>query len=66
LSVARAVAVLEVLLEGKVPPTRLSAAGYGEFHPIAPNDHDEGRARNRRVDLVVIPIGAAKAKEVLQ
>jgi chemotaxis protein MotB len=33
----------------------LSAAGYAEFHPVAPNDTVEGRARNRRVDLVVLP-----------
>ena len=33
---------------------RLSAAGYAEFHPIAPNDTAEGRAHNRRVDVVVL------------
>lgn len=33
---------------------RLSAAGYAEFHPIASNDTAEGRARNRRVDVVVL------------
>jgi chemotaxis protein MotB len=36
------------------PPERLSAAGYAEFHPVAPNDTAEGRALNRRVDLVVV------------
>jgi chemotaxis protein MotB len=35
-------------------PERLSAAGYGEFRPVAPNDTPEGRARNRRVDVVVL------------
>ena len=32
----------------------LSAAGYAEFHPVAPNDAPEGRARNRRVDVVIL------------
>jgi chemotaxis protein MotB len=35
-------------------PVRLSAAGYAEFHPVASNDTPEGRARNRRVDIVVL------------
>jgi chemotaxis protein MotB len=38
-----------------IPADRLSAAGYAEFHPAATNDTAEGRAENRRVDLVVIP-----------
>jgi chemotaxis protein MotB len=53
LSTARATAVLSKLAAEGVPPTRLSAAGYGEFRPIAPNATDEGRKLNRRVDLVV-------------
>ena len=36
-------------------PDRLSAAGYAEFHPVASNATPEGRAANRRVDLVVLP-----------
>ena len=36
------------------PPESLSAAGYAEFHPSAPNTTPEGRAQNRRVDLVVV------------
>jgi chemotaxis protein MotB len=35
-------------------PSRLSAAGYAEFHPVASNDTAEGRAQNRRVDIVVL------------
>jgi chemotaxis protein MotB len=54
LSTARATAVvLELAGPGKLPPGRLSAAGYGEFHPIAANETVEGRAQNRRVDLVI-------------
>ena len=53
LSTARATAVVARLAAEGIEPQRLSAAGYGEFHPIAPNDTDEGRKQNRRVDLVV-------------
>jgi chemotaxis protein MotB len=61
LSSARATTVARYLAEhDDVSASRLSAAGLGEFHPIAPNDSREGRARNRRVDLVVLfPQGPA-------
>jgi chemotaxis protein MotB len=39
-------------MEG-IAPNHLSAAGYGEFHPIGPNVSDESRKLNRRVDLVI-------------
>jgi chemotaxis protein MotB len=56
LSTARASAVVAYLVQsGGIDPQRLSAAGYGEFHPRAPNDSPENRARNRRIDLVVQP-----------
>ena len=55
LSSARATTVARYLAEhGEIEPNRLGAAGFGEFHPVAPNDSREGRARNRRVDLVVL------------
>jgi chemotaxis protein MotB len=55
LSSARATTVARYLGEhDDIAPSRLSAAGFGEFHPVAPNDTREGRARNRRVDLVVL------------
>jgi chemotaxis protein MotB len=55
LSSARATTVGRYLVEhSEVAPRRISAAGYGEFRPVAPNDSREGRARNRRVDLVVL------------
>jgi chemotaxis protein MotB len=55
LSTARASAVVAFLIHGAgVEPARLSAAGYSEFHPRAPNDNAENRARNRRVDIVVL------------
>src|SRR5688500_18653424 len=55
LSSARATTVGRYLAEhSEIAPERLIAAGYGEFRPVAPNDSREGRARNRRVDLVVL------------
>ncbi|MGA2219838.1 MAG: flagellar motor protein MotB [Terracidiphilus sp.] len=56
LSTARATRIARLLLDLKsVPPDRLSAAGYAEFHPVASNATPDGRAENRRVDLVVMP-----------
>jgi len=56
LSSARATRIARLFLDMKaVPPERISAAGYAEFHPVAPNDTAEGRAENRRVDIVVLP-----------
>lgn len=55
LSTARATTVVAFFIEQiGIGPDRLSAAGYGEFHPRAPNDSAEHRARNRRVDIVVL------------
>jgi chemotaxis protein MotB len=56
LSAARATRVARLFLGTKgVIPERLSAAGYAEFHPVAANDTEVGRATNRRVDVVVLP-----------
>ena len=54
LSTARASAVVARFIEQRMDPRRLSAAGYGEFHPRASNDSADGRASNRRVDVVVV------------
>jgi chemotaxis protein MotB len=55
LSTARATEMIRVFLTVyNLPATRLSAAGYAEFHPTAGNDTPEGRAQNRRVDIVVL------------
>jgi chemotaxis protein MotB len=56
LSAARATHIARIFIDLKtVPPDRISAAGYAEFHPVASNNTPEGRAENRRVDLVVLP-----------
>lgn len=55
LSTGRALSVLRYLSESyTISPTRLSARGYGEYRPIAPNDSDENRALNRRVNIVIV------------
>lgn len=66
LSTARAGAVVAYLINDlKVSPARLSAAGFAEFHPLVPNDSAVNRARNRRIDIVVIPVGGDAASEAL-
>jgi chemotaxis protein MotB len=56
LSAARATHIARIFIDLKtVPPDRISAAGYAEFHPVASNNTSDGRAENRRVDLVVLP-----------
>lgn len=55
LSAGRAVSVLRYMTEElHVKPYRLSAVGYGEFRPLVPNDTAENRAKNRRVNIVVV------------
>jgi len=55
LSTARATNVVKYFIETQgFVPTRLSAAGYSEYHPIATNETIIGRSANRRVDIVVI------------
>jgi chemotaxis protein MotB len=55
LSAARATNVVRYFIEKhNLPPDKLSALGYGEYRPIAGNDTPEGRAQNRRVDIVVL------------
>jgi chemotaxis protein MotB len=56
LSAGRAIAAVRYLSEkAGVDSRRLGAVGYGEFHPIADNSTAEGRAKNRRIALVVMP-----------
>jgi chemotaxis protein MotB len=56
LSSARATRIARLFLDLRaLPPDRIAAAGYAEFHPVVSNATAEGRAINRRVDLVVLP-----------
>jgi len=55
LSTSRAAELIRVFVNRyQMDPARLSAAGYAEFHPVAPNDSTAGKALNRRVDIVVL------------
>jgi len=62
LSSARALSILHYLTDkAGVAPARLSAIGYGEYHPVSSNDTKEGRHLNRRVEIVILP-AATKIK----
>lgn len=55
LSLARATSVLHYL-EGKgIDPRRLQATGYGEYRPVASNEAEAGRQKNRRVEIIILP-----------
>jgi OmpA-OmpF porin, OOP family len=53
LSLDRAIVVKEIMINGGIPEARIGADGYGQEKPIAPNETEEGRAKNRRTELVV-------------
>jgi len=58
LSSARALAVLRFFVDQTdMDPRKLSAVGYGEYHPLAPNDTKDNKRMNRRVDIVILPGG---------
>lgn len=61
LSAERAMTVVRALIDAGLPDDRVFGAGFGETHPVAPNDSDENRARNRRVEIAPVPrsVGAA-------
>ena len=56
LSAIRATTVARFLVEKSgLDPRIIYAAGYGEYHPVAPNDTPENKAKNRRIEIVLIP-----------
>jgi len=56
LSQARAESVQQYMINAmRIPTYRLIATGYGETHPVASNETEAGRARNRRIDIVIKP-----------
>ena len=55
LSSIRASNVVEFFIEkGNISPDRLSAVGYGEYRPISDNNSEDGRSKNRRVDILIL------------
>jgi len=60
LSAARATAVVRYLVAEGVPSDRLSAAGRADTEPVASNDSEEGRRRNRRIEIMLLPRGEAR------
>lgn len=65
LSTQRALSVLHFLEEDGVNSKRMYAIGYGEYSPVASNDTKAGRALNRRVEIVIIPLTVKKIKKEL-
>jgi chemotaxis protein MotB len=68
LSMARAMTIVRFLQDvAKVPPDRLVATGQGEYHPIASNKTPKGRARNRRIEILLTPalMGRSLSKQAL-
>ncbi len=55
LASARAIGVVTRLVEGGVPADRVSASSYAEHRPVADNTEAEGKAANRRIEIVVVP-----------
>ena len=55
LSASRAINVARYLQRLGVDPSLLSAAAYGEYRPVSENDTPEGRAKNRRIEIVLVP-----------
>jgi len=66
LSTARATSVLHYLEGRGIEPNKLQATGYGEYHPVASNDTVEGRQKNRRVEIIILPKMSKAESEFLK
>lgn len=55
LASGRAIAVADILIKASLSPTSVSAASFGEFQPITSNATPQGRAQNRRIEIVLVP-----------
>jgi len=55
LSTARALSVLEFMIQAGFEGKNLAAAGYGQFDPVASNDTEDGRQQNRRIEIILVP-----------
>lgn len=63
LSSARAASVVEYLQKKGVDPSRLTAAGHGQYQPTADNASQDGRARNRRTDIDLVPVNNGSSSQ---
>lgn len=66
LSVARAASAARYLVDRGVDPMQLRAAGFGEYQPVADNETPEGRANNRRIEIILVPSNRRKKTAELQ
>ncbi len=68
LSTARAVTVVDYMIERGFPAPHIGAAGFAEFDPVGSNDTEEGRAENRRIEIILVPnLGELKGiREMLE
>lgn len=55
LASARALTVVKTMADAGMPAERVSAASFGKFHPVADNKTKEGKASNRRIEIVIVP-----------
>ncbi len=60
LSSARAAAIVRLLAYNRIDPARMSAVGYGEYHPIVSNATEAGRSKNRHVSIVLSRSGTVR------
>lgn len=66
-STYRALNVLRFMMDMEaLDPYKLSAVGYGQYHPVVPNDTEENRKKNRRVEIVVISTDAARVGSIIE
>ncbi len=62
LSTARAVAVARVLASSGMEPAQVVASGFGPFHPRVPNTDEASRRRNRRIEVLLVPIHSVSSR----
>ncbi|HLU66401.1 MAG TPA: OmpA family protein [Kofleriaceae bacterium] len=55
LSTARALSVVQFMIKAGFPAANVGAAGYGEFDPVAPNDSEQNKQLNRRIEIILVP-----------